>query len=44
MSILVKGRVADEVARIKAEAVILFSDADGNLDLETLATPPKRSR
>jgi hypothetical protein len=44
LSALVKGRVAGEVARIKAEAVILFSDADGNLDLDALATPPKKSR
>jgi hypothetical protein len=43
LSVLVKGRVAHEVARIKAEAVSLFSDADGNLELDALATPPPRS-
>jgi len=39
LSALVKGRVADEVARIKAEAASVFGDADGNLDLDALATP-----
>ena len=43
LSALVKGRVADEVARIKAEAVNLFGDADGNLDLDSLANPPTGS-
>jgi hypothetical protein len=43
LSALVKGRVAGEVARIKTEAVNLFSDPDGNLDLDALATPPTRS-
>jgi len=36
---LLKRRSADEVARIKAEAVELFRDADGRLDLEALANP-----
>jgi hypothetical protein len=44
LSALVKGRVTGEVARIKAEAATLFGDADGNLDLDSLATPPTGSR
>jgi hypothetical protein len=43
LSALVKGRVAAEVARIKAEAAILFGDPDGNLGLDALATPPAGS-
>jgi hypothetical protein len=43
LSALVKGRLGDEVARIKAEAASLFGDADGNLDLDSLATPPTGS-
>ena len=37
LSWLVKRRSADEIERIKAEAVELFGDAEGNLDLEALA-------
>jgi len=40
LSVLVKGRVDDEVARIKAEAASLFGGADGSLDLDSLTTPP----
>jgi hypothetical protein len=39
LSWLVKRRSADEAARIKAEAVLLFGDEDGQLDLEALASP-----
>lgn len=41
LSWLVKRRSADEAARIKAEAVGLFGDAEGQLDLEALATAPR---
>jgi hypothetical protein len=41
---LVKRRSADEAARIKAEAILLFGDADGRLDLEALANPPRTAR
>ena len=38
LSALVKGRVDDEVTRIKADAMNLFGDPEGNLDLDLLAT------
>lgn len=41
---LVKKRAADEVARIKREATALFGDADGGLNLDAVANPPKRPR
>ena len=44
LSPLVRKRAADEVTRIKAEALALFSDADGGLKLDALADPPKRTR
>jgi Type II restriction endonuclease EcoO109I len=37
LSWLVRRRSADETARIKAEAVALFGDADGKLNLDALA-------
>jgi hypothetical protein len=37
---LLKRRSANEVERIKAEALELFGDAEGRLDLEALANPP----
>jgi hypothetical protein len=41
---LVKTRAADEVIRIKEEAVALYGDSDGGLNLDAVATPPKLSR
>jgi hypothetical protein len=41
---LIKRRSADEMARIKAEAVALFGDAEGKLDLEMLAKAPWSAR
>jgi hypothetical protein len=41
LSALIKGRVADEATRIKAEAASLFGDANGDLNVEFLASPPK---
>lgn len=38
---LVRRRSADETARIKAEAVELFGDAEGRLDLDALASAPR---
>jgi hypothetical protein len=38
---LVKRRSKDEVARIKQEAVALFGDGEGKLDLEALVNPPR---
>lgn len=38
---LVKRRSADETERIKTEAVLLFGDAEGNLDLDALAGAPR---
>jgi hypothetical protein len=37
---LITGRVAEEVARIGAEAAAVFGDAEGNLRLDILANPP----
>lgn len=44
LSWLVKRRSVEEAARIKAEAVELFGDADGRLDLEALANAPRTAR
>jgi hypothetical protein len=41
---LVKRRSQDEVARIRAEALVLFADAEGRLDLEALANAPRTAR
>jgi hypothetical protein len=41
---LVKRRSQDEVARIKAEGLLLFADAEGQLDLEALAHAPRSAR
>jgi hypothetical protein len=41
---LVKARAADEVARIRDEAVHLYRDHDGALNLDALANPPKLTR
>lgn len=38
---LIRKRSADEIARIKAEAVELYGDADGRLDLEALSSRPR---
>ncbi len=37
---LVKTRAADEVARIRAEAMSIYGDRDGGLKLDALASPP----
>jgi len=44
LSWLLKRRSLDEVGRIKAEAVGLFSDSEGRLDLEALANAPRSLR
>jgi hypothetical protein len=41
---LVKRRSQDEAERIKREAVELFADTDGKLDLEALANAPRTGR
>lgn len=41
---LVKKRSQDEAERIKREAVALFGDAEGKLDLEALANAPRTGR
>jgi hypothetical protein len=41
---LIKRRSADEAARIKAEAIALFSDPEGRLDLEALSNAPRTAR
>jgi Type II restriction endonuclease EcoO109I len=41
---LVKTRAADEVARIKEEARVIFGDSDGGLNLDAVANPPKATR
>ena len=41
LSVLIKGRAATEVARIKKEAKQLVDDGRGGLDLDALAIPPK---
>jgi hypothetical protein len=40
LAALVKSRSADEVARIKSDAIQLYGDADGGLNLDALADPP----
>jgi type II restriction endonuclease EcoO109I-like protein len=42
LSALVKGRAAEELARIKAEARAIFGDDHGLLRLDVLANPPGR--
>jgi hypothetical protein len=42
LSWLIRRRSAEEVARIKAEAIALFGDDEGRLDLEALAVPSTR--
>jgi hypothetical protein len=44
LSWLVKRRSKDEVERIRLEAVELFGDEDGKLDLERLANAPRTAR
>ena len=45
LSVLVQGRAAAEVLRIKSEARAIFGDAAGGLRLDVLANPPRgRSR
>jgi hypothetical protein len=44
LSWVLKRRSLDEVARIKGEAVALFSDPEGRLDLEALAGAPRSAR
>ena len=44
LSWLVKRRSAEETAWIKAEAIALFGDAEGKLDLEALANGPRTAR
>jgi hypothetical protein len=41
---LIKRRSQDEMGRIKAEAVALFGDAEGLLDLEKIAGAPRTAR
>lgn len=41
LSWLVRRRSASETARIRAEAIELFGDAEGRLDLEALASAPR---
>jgi hypothetical protein len=40
----VKRRSKDETERIKREAIELFGDDDGKLDLEALANAPRTAR
>jgi hypothetical protein len=44
LSSLVRARAADEVARIRGEALALYGDSDGGLNLDALANPPKLRR
>lgn len=44
LSWLVKRRSEEESARIKAEAIELFGDQEGKLDLEVLANGPRTAR
>ena len=41
LSALVQARAADEVARIKSQALRLYGDAEGGLNLDALANPPR---
>jgi len=40
LAALLAGRAAKEVARVKTEAAAVFGDAQGNLRLDVLASPP----
>jgi Type II restriction endonuclease EcoO109I len=40
---LMRKRSAHEIARIRSEALALYDDGEGGLDLEALANPPKLS-
>jgi hypothetical protein len=40
LSTLITGRSAAELARLKAEAPLIFGDPHGNLRLDILANPP----
>lgn len=44
LSSLVRARAADEVARIRDEAMAIYGDSDGGLNLDALADPPKLQR
>jgi len=44
LSWLVKRRSEEEIARIKREAIELFGDEEGRLDLEALANAPRTAR
>jgi hypothetical protein len=44
LSTLITGRAAAEVARLKAEAALVFGDPQGNLRLDILANPPPAPR
>ena len=44
LSSLVRARAADEVARIRSEAVALYGDSEGGLNLDALANPPRLRR
>jgi hypothetical protein len=41
---LIKSRSAEELLRIKGEAIFLFADVTGGIDLEALANPPRAER
>jgi hypothetical protein len=43
LSPLVRKRAADEVARIKAEALALFDDGAGGLNVDAVTNPPKKT-
>ena len=44
LSGLIAARAFSEVARIRAEALAVFGDTGGNLNLDKLADPPARPR
>jgi hypothetical protein len=44
LSSLVRARAAEEVARIRGEAVALYGDSEGGLNLDALANPPRLRR
>jgi hypothetical protein len=44
LSSLVRARAADEVARIRGEAMSLYGNSDGGLNLDALANPPRLKR
>jgi hypothetical protein len=41
---VVRERSADDIARIKCEALDLYDDGNGNLRLDALAKPPKLAK